>query len=81
MAGEGKEKVENDGIHRVEYPDSVEVGSASKGGVLKVYFNADRKAEAIERVRIAREVLEAAGGTPIATDALKNAIDKKAKED
>jgi hypothetical protein len=28
-------------LHKNECPDSVEVGSPSKGGVLKVYFDAD----------------------------------------
>lgn len=31
-------------------PDSIEIGSASKGGVLKIYFNADNLDKARELV-------------------------------
>ncbi len=31
-------------------PDSIEIGSASKGGVIKVYFNADDPGRATELV-------------------------------
>jgi hypothetical protein len=31
-------------------PDSIEIGSASKGGVIKIYFNADDPARASELV-------------------------------
>lgn len=33
----------NDGtvVQRTEYPDSIELGRLGKGGIIKVYFNAD----------------------------------------
>jgi len=30
---------------RTEYPDSIEIGRASKGGVLKIYFNSSDLSE------------------------------------
>ena len=47
------------------YPDSIEIGTPSKGGTLKVYFNADniiqsaaRISEAAKLVRFTRKELE-----------------------
>jgi len=37
-------------ITRTEWPDSVEIGRASKGGVLKIYFNASDLSEAQKRI-------------------------------
>jgi len=39
-------------VHRDENPrpDSIEIGSASKGGVIKIYFNADNLDKARELV-------------------------------
>lgn len=45
-------------IHRYEgqFQDSVEIGSPSKGGAIKVYFNAANVEEGKERVRNAVQV-------------------------
>jgi hypothetical protein len=40
----------------IEYQDSIEIGTPSKGGALKVYFNADNKEEAEKRIVNAFEV-------------------------
>lgn len=44
-------------IMKKEFPDSIEVGTPSKGGVLKVYFDATKKEEAKTRIDNAVEVL------------------------
>lgn len=36
--------------HINELPDSVEIGTPSKGGVIKIYFNADDPKRAEERI-------------------------------
>jgi hypothetical protein len=43
-------------LSRVEYPDSVEIGTPAKGGCIKVYFNADNKQSAEMRVKNAFEI-------------------------
>ncbi|MEN6610894.1 MAG: hypothetical protein ABFC24_08625 [Methanoregulaceae archaeon] len=35
---------------RTEYPDSIEIGTSGKGGVIKVYFNADDLVGAKRRI-------------------------------
>ena len=37
-------------ITRTEYPDSIELGRASRGGTLKIYFNASDLSEAQKRI-------------------------------
>jgi hypothetical protein len=37
-------------ITRTEWPDSIELGRTSKGGVLKLYFNASDLPEAQRRI-------------------------------
>jgi len=44
-------------IKKVEYPDSVELGTPSKGGVLKVYFDASKIDDAKTRISNAAEIL------------------------
>ena len=44
---------------KVEYPDSVEVGTP-KGGKLKLYFNADNKEHSEKRLEVAKEILKKA---------------------
>ena len=43
-------------LSKVEYPDSIEIGTPSKGGCIKVYFNADNKISAEQRVKNAFEI-------------------------
>lgn len=46
-------------IHREEGPkftDSLEIGTASKGGALKIYFNADNPEAAMKRIQTAFRV-------------------------
>ena len=51
---------------RSEYPDSIELGRVGKGGVIKVYFNADNPEQTERRIANAvkaREyLLEKLGG-------------------
>lgn len=44
-------------ILKKELPDSIELGTPSKGGVLKVYFDSSKKEEAKSRIDNAVEVL------------------------
>lgn len=44
-------------IKKVEFPDSVELGTPSKGGVMKVYFNASNLDETKKRIDNAAEAL------------------------
>jgi len=37
-------------ITRTEYPDSIELGRASRGGTLKIYFNSSDLSEAQKRI-------------------------------
>ena len=46
--------------HVNELPDSIEIGTPSKGGVLKVYFQSADIADAEERVRAANAILKLA---------------------
>ena len=43
-------------IQKVEFPDSVEVGTP-KGGKLKLYFNADNEEQAKNRLEVAKKIL------------------------
>lgn len=43
--------------HKQERPDSIEIGTPSKGGALKVYFNAARPDETEQLIRNAHEAL------------------------
>jgi hypothetical protein len=45
-------------VTRTEYPDSLSLGRESKGGILKIYFNADDPAGAQRRVDTAIRVRE-----------------------
>jgi hypothetical protein len=38
---------------RTEYPDSLELGRVSKGGVIKIYFSADNLEQAQKRIDVA----------------------------
>lgn len=44
-------------LKKVEFPDSVEIGTPSKGGVLKVYFDSSKLDEAKQRIDNAAAVL------------------------
>jgi len=44
-------------ISKKEFPDSIEVGTPSKGGVLKVYFDASKPVDAKTRIDNAVMVL------------------------
>jgi hypothetical protein len=37
-------------IIRTEYPDSIELGRVSKGGIIKLFFNADDLGQAQKRI-------------------------------
>jgi hypothetical protein len=45
-------------VTRTEYPDSLSIGRESKGGIIKVFFNADDLAGAQKRVDTAIRVRE-----------------------
>ena len=47
-------------VNETGWPDSIEIGSPSKGGILKAYFNAGRPEETKERIANAHVALEQA---------------------
>ena len=54
-------------LYRTEYQDSLEFGRVSRGGVLKIYFNADNLEQAQRRIDVAiaaREYLIQKLGVP-----------------
>ncbi|NMB77827.1 MAG: hypothetical protein GYA23_01885 [Methanomicrobiales archaeon] len=58
-------------LTRTEWPDSIELGKTSAGGVLKIYFNASNLSEAQQRIENADAArqhllnkLAAGGGNP-----------------
>ena len=49
----------NELIKKVEYPDSIEINPGTKGiGKSKLYYNADNKDKAQERMKVALELTE-----------------------
>lgn len=47
-------------LHKQQWPDSIEIGTPSKGGGLKVYFNASDTEETKERLQKAWDALKRA---------------------
>lgn len=47
-------------INETKWPDSCEFGTASKGGGVKIYFNASNREEANKRIQDAIEIFESA---------------------
>ena len=58
-------------IKKVEFPDSVELGTPSKGGVLKVYFDASKLDEAKTRISNAAEILNYAVSVKVSVEVPK----------
>lgn len=40
-------------LHRTEFSDSIDIGAPSRGGAVKVYFNAGNPDEAKQRIKAA----------------------------
>jgi hypothetical protein len=47
-------------LHKQQWPDSIEIGTPSKGGGLKIYFNASNPEETDDRIKKAYEALKRA---------------------
>ena len=47
-------------LKKTEYPDSLDIGTPSKGGNIKVYFNASDKEDAEKRISNAIDLLKKA---------------------
>ena len=52
-----KIKKQHEVIEKKEFPDSIELGTPSKGGVLKVYFDSSKIDEARQRIDNAAMIL------------------------